>query len=149
MSLKDALNSDIKAGLKAGERDRVGVLRMATAAIKQREVDDRVDATDADIVAILEKMVKQRRESEKMFTEGGRDDLARKEAAEIEILKTYLPEPLTSEEVEALVAEAIAESGAESIRDMGKVMGFLKSRAAGRGRYGRRWRNGEGAARLS
>ena len=132
MTLKESLNADIKAALKAGDKARTGVLRMVTAAIKQREVDERIELDDAAVTAVVEKMVKQRRESEKAFRDGNRDDLAAKEAAEIELLVAYLPEPLSAAEVDALVDAAITESGASSMREMGKAMGIIKSRAQGR-----------------
>lgn len=132
MTLKESLNADIKAALKAGDKARTGVLRMVTAAVKQREVDERIELDDAAVTAVVEKMVKQRRESEKAFRDGNRDDLAAKEAAEIELLIAYLPEPLSAAEVDALVDAAITESGASSMREMGKAMGIIKSRAQGR-----------------
>ena len=132
MTLKESLNADIKAALKAGDKARTGVLRMVTAAIKQREVDERIELDDAAVTAVVEKMVKQRRESEKAFRDGNRDDLAAKEAAEIELLVAYLPEPLGAAEVDALVDAAITESGASSMREMGKAMGIIRSRAQGR-----------------
>ncbi len=132
MSLKDQLQQDTKDALRAGERDRLGVLRMAMAAIKQREVDDRTELTDTDVLGVLEKMVKQRRESVTQYEAGNRKDLADKERAEIEILAAYLPEPLSDADLDALIAELVAEAGAESVRDMGKVMGLLKARAQGR-----------------
>lgn len=132
MSLKDQIQQDTRDALRAGERDRLGVLRMAMAAIKQREVDERVETTDADVLSILEKMVKQRRESVSQYEAGARQDLADKERAEIEILQGYLPEPLSDAELDVLIAELVAETGADSVRDMGKVMGLLKTRAQGR-----------------
>ena len=105
---------------------------MAMAAIKQREVDERVELTDPDVLAVVEKMVKQRRESITQYEAGARQDLADKERAEIDILKAYLPEPLSDAELDGLIAELVAEAGAESVRDMGKVMGLLKDRAQGR-----------------
>ncbi len=132
MTIKDALTADIKTAMKAGEKDRLLVLRMISAAIKQREIDERIELTDVDVLGVVEKMVKQRRESEKMYREGNRDDLADKEAAEIEIVKAYLPEPLSETELTDLVNNAIADTGASSIRDMGKVMGKIKAAAQGR-----------------
>ena len=132
MSLKDQIQQDTKDALRAGDRDRLGVLRMAMAAIKQREVDERVELTDPDVLAVVEKMVKQRRESITQYEAGARQDLADKERAEIDILKAYLPEPLSDAELDGLIAELVAEAGAESVRDMGKVMGLLKDRAQGR-----------------
>ena len=132
MTLKDQIQQDTKDALRAGDRDRLSVLRMAMAAIKQREVDERVEMTDPDVLAVLEKMVKQRRESVSQYEAGGRRDLADKERSEIEVLKAYLPEPMSDADLDGLIAELVAESGAESVRDMGKVMGLLKARAQGR-----------------
>jgi uncharacterized protein YqeY len=132
MALKDQIQQDTKDALRSGDKDRLSVLRMALAAIKQREVDERADMADPEITAIIEKMVKQRRESVAQYEAGGRQDLADKEAAEIEILRTYLPEPMTDAELEDLVAELVAETGAASVKDMGRVMGLLKQRAQGR-----------------
>ncbi len=132
MALKDQIQQDTKDALRAGDKDRLSVLRMTLAAIKQREVDERTDMGDPEVTAIIEKMVKQRRESVTQYKAGGRQDLADKEAAEIEILKAYLPEPLSDAELKALVAELVAETGAESVKDMGRVMGLLKQRAQGR-----------------
>ena len=132
MALKDQIQQDTKDALRSGDKDRLSLLRMALAAIKQREVDERADMADPEITAIIEKMVKQRRESVAQYEAGGRQDLADKEAAEIEILRTYLPEPMTDAELEDLVAELVAETGAASVKDMGRVMGLLKQRAQGR-----------------
>ena len=132
MTLKDQIQQDTKDALRAGDRDRLSVLRMAMAAIKQREVDERVEMTDPDVLAVLEKMVKQRRESVSQYEAGGRRDLADKERSEIEVLKADLPEPMSDANLDGLIAELVAESGAESVRDMGKVMGLLKARAQGR-----------------
>ena len=132
MTLKDQIQQDTKDALRAGDRARLSVLRMAMAAIKQREVDERVEMTDPDVLAVLEKMVKQRRESVSQYEAGGRQDLADKERSEIEVLKAYLPEPMSDADLDGLIAELVAESGAESVRDMGKVMGLLKARAQGR-----------------
>ncbi|MEM1264140.1 MAG: GatB/YqeY domain-containing protein [Pseudomonadota bacterium] len=131
MALKDQLNTDIKTALKAGDRDRSGLLRMVTAAIKQREVDERIELDEAAVLAVIEKMVKQRRESEKAFTDGGRPELAAKEAGEIAMLQQYLPEPLSESEVDAIIESAIEQSGATSMRDMGKVVGLVKAAAQG------------------
>ena len=132
MSIKDQLQADVKTALRAADKQRLVLLRMALAAIKQREVDERVELSDTQMLAIIEKMVKQRRESISQFDKGGRADLADKERAEIEMLAPYLPEPLSETQIEELVASIIAETGAEGIRDMGKVMGQIKARAAGR-----------------
>ena len=136
-SLKSRLSDDVKQALRAGEKSRVVTLRMALAAIKQREVDDRVELDEAAVTGVLEKMVKQRRESIQQFEAGGRQDLADKERAEIEIIQAYLPEPLDDAALQALVSEVIAETGAKGMQDMGRVMGEIKKRAAGRADMGR------------
>lgn len=136
MSLKTQLNDDVKTALRAGDKPRVGVLRMALAAIKQREVDERIELDEAQVLATLEKMIKQRRESAAQYERGNREDLAARELAEIELLAAYLPAPLSETELEALIEAAVSESGATSVRDMGKVMGLVKQRAAGRADMG-------------
>jgi uncharacterized protein len=136
VSLKERITDDMKAAMRAGEKERLGVIRMITAAIKQREVDERISLDDAQVVAVLEKMVKQRKESLVQFQAGNRQDLVDKEAAEIELLKTYLPSPLGDAEIDALIAAAIAATGASSVKDMGKVMGVIKSKAQGRADMG-------------
>ena len=137
MSLKGEILDDVKTAMKAGEKDRLKVLRLITAAIKQVEVDERIELDDdAAILGILNKMVKQRRDSITQFEQGQRKDLADIERAEIEILADYLPEQLSDEALDAVVDDAIASSGAESIRDMGKVMGIVKAKAAGRADMG-------------
>ncbi len=136
MSIKEQLNADIKTAMRGGEKARLGVLRMVSAAIKQREIDERIELDGSQVLSVIEKMVKQRRESEKMFREGNRDDLAVKEADEIEIISVYLPEQLSEAELATLIDEAISSTGAESIRDMGKVMGQIKARAQGRADMG-------------
>jgi len=132
MPLKARLTDDMKQALKAGEKARLSVVRMALAAVKQREVDDRAELDDAQILGVIEKMIKQRRESATQYRSGGREDLAVKEEWEIEVLSGYLPEPLSEAEIDVLIDEAIQASGAESIRDMGKVMGRIKDAAQGR-----------------
>jgi uncharacterized protein YqeY len=132
VSLKERITDDMKAAMRAGEKERLGVIRMITAAIKQREVDERISLDDAQVVAVLEKMVKQRKESLVQFQAGNRQDLVDKESAEIELLKTYLPSQLGDAEIDALIADAIAATGAASVKDMGKVMGVIKSKAQGR-----------------
>jgi len=122
--------------MRAGEKERLGVIRMITAAIKQREVDERISLDDAQVVAVLEKMVKQRKESLVQFQAGNRQDLVDKEAAEIDLLKTYLPSQLGDAELDALIADAIAATGAASVKDMGKVMGVIKAKAQGRADMG-------------
>ncbi len=118
--------------MRAGEKDRLGVIRMITSAIKQREVDERIALDDAQVLSVLEKMIKQRKESLVQFQAGNRQDLVDKESAEITLLQGYLPSQLSDAEIDALIAEAIAATGAASIKDMGKVMGIIKSKAQGR-----------------
>ena len=138
MSLKATLNEHVKDAMRAGQKERLGVLRLITAAIKQREVDEltpeqrAAGIDEATVLATLEKMIKQRKESIVQFEAGKRPELAAKEQAEIDIIKAYLPAQMSAAEIDALVAAAIAETGAASIKDMGKVMGLLKARAAGK-----------------
>lgn len=133
MSLKGQILDDVKSTMKAGDKDRLKVLRLITAAIKQVEVDERIELDDdATVLGILNKMVKQRRDSITQFEQGNRQDLADIEKSEIEIIGTYLPEQLSDEELDKLVDDAIAATGAEGIRDMGKVMGSVKAKAQGR-----------------
>lgn len=133
MSLKGQILDDVKSAMKAGDKDRLKVLRLITAAIKQVEVDERIELDDdAAVLGILNKMVKQRRDSITQFEQGNRQDLADIEKTEIEIIGTYLPEQLSDEELDKLVDDAIAATGAEGIRDMGKVMGNVKASAEGR-----------------
>ncbi len=122
--------------MKAGDKDRLKVVRLAIAAVKQVEVDTRKELDDSAVLGVIEKMVKQRRDSIEQFEKGGREDLAAIERAEIAVLETYLPEQLTDEELAALIDEVIGATGAESIRDMGKVMGAIKAKAAGRADMG-------------
>lgn len=130
--LKTRVADDVKTAMKAGEKDRLSVLRMLQAELKQREVVESTELTDAVVQATVEKMIKQRRDSENQFRNGQRPDLADKEAAEIKVLMAYLPQQLSEAEVTALVDQAVAESGASSGKDMGKVMGWLKPRVQGR-----------------
>ncbi len=132
MSLKERITQEMKDAMRSGEKERLGYIRMLQAAIKQREVDERITLDDTQVLAVIEKMIKQRREAIAQFEAGGRADLAAKELAEVALLQTYMPEPLSQAEVEALVAAAIAETSAASVKDMGKVMALVKSRAAGR-----------------
>ena len=118
--------------MRAGEKDRLGVIRMITSGIKQREVDERISLDDAQVLAVIEKMIKQRKESLVQFQAGNRQDLVDKESAEIALLQTYLPTQLSGAEIDALIAEAIAATGAASVKDMGKVMGIVKAKAQGR-----------------
>ena len=132
MTLKERITEDMKAAMRSGQKERLGVIRMLTAAIKQREVDERITLDDAQVTGVIEKMIKQRKESLQQFQAGNRPDLADKEAAEIALLQTYLPAALTDGEVDALIAEAITAVGAASVKDMGKVMALIKGRAQGR-----------------
>ena len=136
MSLKERITEDMKSAMRSGEKERLGQIRMLQAAIKQREVDERIMLDDAQVTAVLEKMIKQRREAITQFEAGGRADIAAKEITEIALLQGYLPEQLAPAELEALVAAAIAESGAVTVKDMGKVMALVKARAAGRADMG-------------
>ena len=132
MSLKERITQDMKDAMRSGDKERLGNIRMLQAAIKQREVDERLMLDDTQVLAVVEKMIKQRKEAIAQFEAGGRADLAAKEKTEIELLQAYMPEQLSSAEVEALVATAIAETAASTIKDMGKVMALVKTRAAGR-----------------
>ena len=136
MSLKGRITDDVKTAMKAGEKDRLKVLRLITAAIKQVEVDERIELDDAAVLGILNKMVKQRRDSITQFQKGNRQDLADIEQQEIEIVSGYLPEQLSEADLDTLVEEAITATGAENIRDMGKVMGAIKAKAEGRADMG-------------
>ena len=136
MTLKERITEDMKAAMRASDKERLLTIRMVQAAIKQREVDERIVLDDAQVIAVLEKMVKQRRESIVAFEQGGRADLADKEKTEITLLQAYLPDQLSAAEVDALIKEAIATTGATSMKDMGKVMGAVKAKAAGRADMG-------------
>ncbi|RMF96904.1 MAG: GatB/YqeY domain-containing protein [Gammaproteobacteria bacterium] len=132
MPLKDRIQADMKAAMRAGDKARLGTIRMLLAAIKQKEVDERSELDDAAVLQIVEKLIKQRREAAAQFTEGGREELAAKELGEAEQLQAYLPEPLDPAALAALIDAAIAETGAGSMRDMGKVMNLIRARAQGR-----------------
>ena len=136
MSLKDQITEDMKSAMKAGDKDRLKVVRLMLAAIKQIEIDKRIELDDAAVLTVLDKMVKQRRDSVEQFQKGNRNDLAEIELAEIVVLENYLPEKLSDQELDAMIDEAIRSTGAESIRDMGKVMGQIKAKAAGRADMG-------------
>jgi uncharacterized protein YqeY len=136
MTLKERINEDMKTAMRSGEKDRLAVIRLLQAAIKQREVDERIMLDDAQVTSVLEKMIKQRKESVVAFEKGGRTDLVAKENGEIAVLQTYLPEQLSDAELDALITEAITATGAASIKDMGKVMGVVKSKAAGKADMG-------------
>ena len=132
MSLKSNIQDDVKQAMKTGDKARVKVLRMLTAAIKQREVDERIELDDTQILAVVDKMVKQRRESIEQYQAGNRPELAEIEQAEIDILAAFLPEPLSEADLNALIDQAIADTGAMAMSDMGQVMGRLKSQVQGR-----------------
>jgi len=136
MSLKGQITEDMKSAMKAGDKDRLKTVRLMLAAIKQIEVDTREELDDAAVLTVLTKMVKQRHDSVDQFEKGNREDLAAIERAEIAVLKEYLPDPLSADELAAMINETIRATGAEGIRDMGKVMGELKSKAAGRADMG-------------
>jgi uncharacterized protein YqeY len=136
VTLKERITEDMKAAMRASEKERLLTIRMVLAAIKQREVDERIVLDDAQVIAVIEKMVKQRRESIVAFEQGGRADLADKEKTEITLLQAYLPAQLSATEVDDLIKEAIAATGATSMKDMGKVMSAVKAKAAGRADMG-------------
>ena len=136
MSLKTQLTEDMKTAMRAKDQVSLSTIRLINAAIKQFEVDERTEADDAKVISILTKMVKQRKDSAKIYTEAGRQDLADKENAEIEILNRYLPQMMSAEEIKTVVEAAIAETGASGMADMGKVMGVLKTRLAGKADMG-------------
>jgi uncharacterized protein len=126
----------MKAAMRSGEKERLGVIRMITSAIKQREVDERIALDDAQVLSVLEKMIKQRKESLEQFKAGNRQDLVDKESAEITLLQGYMPSQLSGAEIDALIAEAVSAAGASSIKDMGKVMAIIKGKAQGRADMG-------------
>jgi uncharacterized protein YqeY len=132
MSLKSRILDDVKIAMRSHDRERLAVLRLITAAIKQREVDERIELDDADVLAVLDKMTKQRRESLEQYQSAGRDDLAAQEQFELGLIQIYLPEQLDEAEIAALIDAAIAATGAETIRDMGAVMGSLRGQVQGR-----------------
>jgi uncharacterized protein len=137
MSLKEQITEDMKNAMRAGEKARLATIRMILAAIKQREVDERIQLDDSQVLAALEKMIKQRKEAITQFESGGRADLVAKESAEIVILQAYLPAQLSDAELDSLIAAAIASTGAASIKDMGKVMGVVKAQAQGKADMGK------------
>jgi len=136
MTLKTRITEDMKAAMRAGDKERLGTVRMILAAIKQREVDERIQLDDPQVLAAIEKMIKQRREAIVQFDLGGRGDLVAREMAQITVLQAYLPEQLSDAEIDALIDEAIASTGASSARDMGKVMGVVKPKIQGRADMG-------------
>jgi uncharacterized protein YqeY len=136
MPLKDRITEDMKTAMRAGEKERLATIRLILSAIKQREVDERIALDDSQVLAAIEKMIKQRKEAITQFDAGGRADLVAKETAEIAILQTYLPAQMSDAEIDGLITEAIASSGAASIKDMGKVMAVVKAKAQGRADMG-------------
>ena len=136
MPLKERIQQDLKAAMRQQDKARVGAIRLLNAAIKQREVDERITLDDVAILAVVDKMVKQRRDSLQQYEAAGRTDLADQERFEIELLQTYLPAPLSEAELDALVREAIEQTGAAGMKDMGRVMGVIKPKAQGRADMG-------------
>ena len=136
MALKDRITEDMKNAMRAGEKERLATIRLILSAVKQREVDERITLDDSQVLAAIEKMIKQRKEAITQFEAGGRADLVAKETAEIGILQGYLPAQMSDAEIDALIGEAIASTGAASIKDMGKVMGAVKAKAQGRADMG-------------
>ena len=136
MTLKERITEDMKTAMRSGEKDRLAVIRLLQAAIKQREVDERITLDDAQVTSVLEKMIKQRKESIVAFEKGARADLVAKETAEIAVLQPYLPAQLSDAELDAIISDAISSTGAASIKDMGKVMGIVKAKAAGKADMG-------------
>ena len=136
MGLKARIQEDMKSAMRAGEKEKLANIRMVMAAIKQREVDERIELDDAQVLSVIDKMIKQRRESVAQFKAGGRADLVAKEEAELAQLAAYMPAQLSDSELDAMIAEAIAATGAASIKDMGKVMAAIKAKAAGRADMG-------------
>ena len=132
MSLKARITEDMKAAMRSGEKDRLSCIRMLQAGIKQREVDERIELDDTQVLAVIDKMIKQRKESVAQFQAGNRADLVAKESAEIDVLTGYLPAQLGAAELDAMIKDAIAATGAASMKDMGKVMGILKPKVQGR-----------------
>jgi len=132
MSLKDRIQDDMKTAMRAKDKQRLGAIRLVLAAIKQREVDERIELNEAQTLAVLEKMIKQRRESLAQYQSAGREDLAAQEAFEIDLIQAYLPAPLSEAELDALIVHAIAATGAQSVRDMSKVMAAIRDQAQGR-----------------
>jgi len=137
MALKDRISEDMKTAMRAKDAQRLSAIRLLLASLKQREVDERMELTDADVLAIIEKMIKQRRDSIDQFTKGARQDLADKEQFEIAVLQGYMPAAMSAAELDAAIAEAISSTGAKRMADMGAVMAILKSRMAGRADMGK------------
>jgi len=137
MALRERLNEDMKAAMKARDPQRLGAVRLALAAVKQREIDERVTLDDAGVIAVIEKMIKQRKDSIAQYEKAARQDLADKEKFEISVIEAYLPQQLSQAEIDAIVAEAVQSTGAKGPQDMGKVMGVVKPKLAGRADMGR------------
>ena len=131
-SIKEKITEDMKVAMRAKEKQRLGVIRLIQAAIKQREVDERISLDDTQVIVVLDKMLKQRRDSIEQYGKAGRQDLVDQEAFEIQVIKTYLPQPLTETELANLITQAIQETGATTVKDLGKVMGILKAQVQGR-----------------
>ncbi len=136
MNLKERISEDMKIAMKARESERLAAIRLILAALKQKEVDERIELSDTDVVTIIEKMLKQRRDSISQFEAAGRNDLAEKEKFEVSILLGYMPQALTEDEITSIVVNAISESGASGVKDMGKVMGLVKPQVAGKADMG-------------
>ncbi len=136
MALRERITEDMKSAMRAGEKERLATIRLILAGIKQREVDERITLDDTQVLSVLEKMVKQRREAITQFASGGRADLVAKETAEISVLQAYLPEQMSAAELDALISEAITATSASSLKDMGKVMAAVKPKAQGRADMG-------------
>jgi uncharacterized protein len=136
MSLKESITTDMKTAMKGGDKDRLGVIRLILAAIKQREVDERIVLDDAQVLGIIEKMIKQRRDSIEQFRAASREDLATKEEYEIGVIQAYMPAQLGEAEIDAIIAKAIADSGAASAKDMGKVIGLVRPQVASKADMG-------------
>lgn len=137
MTLRERVNEDVKAAMKGREAERLGTLRLFTAAMKQREVDERITLDDAGVIAVIERMLKQRKDSVAQYEQGGRQDLADAEKREIAVLQAYLPQQLADDELSAIVAEAVSASGAKAPSDMGKVMAIVKPKVAGKADMGK------------
>jgi hypothetical protein len=135
-ALKARITEDMKTAMRAKDKERLATIRLIQAGIKQKEVDERIELDDSQVLAVLEKMLKQRRDSIEQYTQGGRDDLAAKEQAEIDVIQEYMPEALSEDELQAIIDEAISSTGAETMKDMGKVMGIIKPRVQGRADMG-------------
>jgi uncharacterized protein len=136
MALRERIQEDMKAAMRSGDKERLATIRLILSAIKQREVDERITLDDAQVLSVLEKMGKQRRESITQFEAGHRSDLVAKENAELAVIGTYMPTPLSEAELDSLIGQAIAETGASSVKDMGRVMSVIKARAQGRADLG-------------